>query len=337
MNVIGLTSAETLPQPHEAADETPVFFDRFGFGHALIPGYRSRIKPGWETMLSDQPVSRSEGEIRVQLKELLARIRLGLRMLEMMGCSPVGKDILVVGCDQGAEVAYLAAAGAAVVTGSNYDGSAGGRASRTDNRLTMLDAASPMHPVLIASLRDLGGLRSFEQARVSIVEDDIAASAFEDESFDIICSWRTLEHLIQPASAFCQMIRLVRRGGLVFHEYNPFFCIDGGHSLATLDFPWGHARLDASDLERYLDTFRPNEKTLAMEFYQSALNRMSISQMESFAREAGFEMEALVPRARTEDLMEVTQAVLNSVRRIYPFVTLNDLVCRVVRVVLRRP
>lgn len=336
MHAIGLTSAEMLPQPHEADDEAPVFVDRFGFEHDLIPGYRSRIKPGWATMLSDQPVSRSEGEIRAQLEELLARIRLGLRMLEMMDCSPVGKDILVVGCDQGAEVAYLAAAGAAVVTGSNCDGSAGVPSSGADHRLTMLDAACPMRPVLIASLRELGGLRSFEQARVSIIDDDIAASAFEDESFDMIFSWRTLEHLTQPAAAFSKMHRIVRPGGFVFHEYNPFFCIDGGHSLVTLDFPWGHARLDAGDLERYLDTFRPNEKTLALEFFQSSLNRMSISQMESFATEAGFEVKALVPRARTEDLMEVTQAVLSSVRRIYPFVTLNDLVCRVVRVVLRR-
>ncbi len=334
---MGRTSAETLHQAHGAGAEVPVFVDRFGFAHTLTPGYRSKIKPGWETMLSDQPVCPSEGDIRLQLKELRARIRLSVRMLEIMGCSPMGKDILVVGCDQGAEVAYLAATGAAAVTGSNYDGSVNAHSSRVDSRPTILDTACPMRSALIASIRELGGLRSFEEARVSIIDDDIAASAFEDESFDILCSWRTLEHLTNPSAVFAQMYRIVRPGGLVFHEYNPFFGIDGGHSLVTLDFPWGHARLDASDLERYLDTFRPNEKTLAMEFYQSALNRMSIAHMESFARAAGFEVEALVPRARTEDLMEVTQAVLSSVRKVYPFVTLNDLVCRVVRVVLRRP
>ena len=46
------------------------------------------------------------------------------------------------------------------------------------------------------------------------------------------------------------------RIGIVFNKYNPFFCQGGGHSLCSLDFPWGHVRLTPIEFDRYMEEYR---------------------------------------------------------------------------------
>ena len=314
-----------------------VFVDQFGVEHELIDGYRSAVKPGWERMLNrEEPAAASTGEIERQLAELEGRIRLGVKMLELFGCTCVGKRVLNIGGEAGEEAALLGGWGAASVIASNHTWSKDVASPVSAKSGTVLCSSSPVHASLVARLRESDRWERFEEADVSFVADDISASAFEDASFDIVCSWRTLEHLIKPRESFAQMHRVLRPGGFMFHEYNPFFCVEGGHSLVTLDFPWGHVRLAAGDVERYLDTFRPEEKARAWDYYTNGLNRMSIGEMERLARQVGFEIPALVPRARTEDLLDVTKSVLAQARRVYPALSVNDLVCRTVRVVMRR-
>jgi len=67
-------------------------------------------------------------------------------------------------------------------------------------------------------------------------------SALETASFDAIVSFEMLEHVQQPAAAFAEMARLVRPGGIVYHDYNPFFSSKGGHSLCTLAFQHPHTQ-----------------------------------------------------------------------------------------------
>jgi SAM-dependent methyltransferase len=172
---------------------------------------------------------------------------------------------------------------------------------------------------------------------VATCQDDIAASTQADASFDLVCSWRTLEHLADPRAAFAEMYRLLRPGGLAYHEYNPFFGLDGGHSLVTLDIPWGHVRFDRTDLASYLEQHRPAERERALAYYDNCLNRMTIADVERFARAAGFDVLALIPRTRTEDLLAVNAGLLRAATRNYPDLTVNDLICRIVRIVLRRP
>jgi SAM-dependent methyltransferase len=82
-----------------------------------------------------------------------------------------------------------------------------------------------------------------EISKVSFIEDNITVSSVESESMDVKVSWEVLEHITSPNYAFKEMSRILKPGGFAFHQYNPFFSVDGGHSLCTLDFSWGHARL----------------------------------------------------------------------------------------------
>jgi SAM-dependent methyltransferase len=99
----------------------------------------------------------------------------------------------------------------------------------------------------------------------------------EPDSFDAIVSFEVLEHLRRPAAAFAAMRGLLRPGGVAYHDYNPFFSLFGGHSLCTHDFPWGHARLDHGDVERYLAERRPEAAAQTLRFFDESLNRMTLS------------------------------------------------------------
>ena len=122
------------------------------------------------------------------------------------------------------------------------------------------DEALAAEEVALATLRDRARrIADRPEGSVTFVEDDITTSSLEPGTFDLIVSFEVLEHVADPAGTFAAMTRLLRPGGVAYHDYNPFFSMIGGHSLATLDFPWGHARLDADDVERYLREIRPTK------------------------------------------------------------------------------
>ncbi len=316
-------SATSAPETTPSAP--PRFVDRHGGVHLLTPGHRDRLKPGWRRALLAEPEPRSDNEIRRELDDLASRLALAERIIQTCGGQLTGSRVLAVGCGDALEPVYLAGWGAASVVGIDH---------RQDTRQAENER---LRRLAVAHLAASGRSNAQTVDAVDLLADDITASQLPDASFDLVGSWRTLEHIIDPEAAMREMFRVVRPGGLAYHEYNPFFGLDGGHALVTLDTPWGHVRLDAEDVGRYLRTCRPAEAERAMMYYHNHLNRMTIGQVSRAARSAGFEVVALVPRSRTEDLLEMTPQIFQAARRNYPAITLNDLVCRIVRVVLRRP
>ena len=130
---------------------------------------------------------------------------------------------------------------------------------------------------------------------------------------------------------------LLRPGGVIYHDYNPFFSLNGGHSLCTLDFPWGHARLDHGDFERYLEERRPEAAVQTLRFYDESLNRMTLADLRGADRrrrpgDAGH-------RSVVGSLLiaRLTPDVLPEVRSTYPTATIEDLLATFVSVVVRRP
>ncbi len=172
--------------------------------------------------------------------------------------------------------------------------------------------------------------------KVSFVEDDICRSSVESESMDVIVSWEVLEHITRPNDAFKEMARILKKGGLAFHEYNPFFSVDGGHSLCTLDFPWGHARLNDKDFERYMDEFRPDEKEVSLSFYRNNLNRMTMSQLTSCMEENGLRPLSIIPWYSEDDQASLTNNMLNQCKKIHPTAELVDLIAPIVWVLCEK-
>ena len=130
---------------------------------------------------------------------------------------------------------------------------------------------------------------------------------------------------------------LLRPGRVAYHDYNPFFSLNGGHSLCTLDFPWGHARLDHGDFERYLDERRPEAAVQTLRFYDESLNRMTLAELRGAIEGAGLETLAVVPWVDRSLVPLLTPDVLSEVRRNHPTATIEDLLATFVSVVVRRP
>jgi SAM-dependent methyltransferase len=172
---------------------------------------------------------------------------------------------------------------------------------------------------------------------VTFIEDDITATTLAPASFDAIVSFEVLEHVARPEATMVAIARLLRSGGIGYHVYNPFFSQVGGHSLCTLDFPWGHARLDAGDFQRYLEELRPDVVAQTQRFYTESLNRMTLSDLRAAVAAAGLEVLGLVPWSDRSLAAQLDESILADVRRQYPTATLEDLTATFVTLVVRRP
>lgn len=305
----------------------------------MLEGLRSEVKPGWESMLIPWSDYRGPSLDRVREKCVAAAASVDetLRFLELFSFTVEGRNVLEIGCHDGARCHALAARSAGEVVGSDIldgyilqrpggeisDGSLEEQRRRLSRLREMTSSAFP----------DPAGGRG----DVGFVEDDICSSSLPDSRFDLVCSWDLLEHAREPERLFANVYRLLKPGGLAFHDYNPFFSLGGGHSLCTLDFPWGHARLDAGDFHRYLEEVRPREAVVAGGYYDFNLNRMTIADCERHGRAAGLETVALILWPDRGHLGMVSGEILCQARALFPTLSITDLITPVLWLLQRKP
>lgn len=218
------------------ADVFGHFRDSRGKEHPLIAGLRDCLKPKWQTMFQPppekaQPVSGATAA--ESLDNWCNRISKVERFLSMHSATLKDKMVIEVGAYGGATSFALARVGAAQVTGTDI---AAYYIRQTPGKELSTESVTEKNSELTTQRDALRKAVSAEIGnRVRFLEDDICSSSLESQSADAIVSWEVLEHLKSPARAFEQMFRLLKPGGIAFHEYNPFFSQDGGHSLCTLD------------------------------------------------------------------------------------------------------
>jgi SAM-dependent methyltransferase len=339
--VAELRTFEQPSTPVRAKDQRPdagpdrVFVDRRGRAHPLDPGLRDRLKPGWRVMVDPEAMAKPPDDEALRRRAVNAAKVVGeaRAMVEALAGMPLRGRILEIGC---------------------YDGSAAYELARaTGGDIVATDLAryyvvqSPGHPeaahvearqVWLADLRERArGVASAAPGAVTFLEDDIAATTLPPESVDAIVSFEVLEHVADPGAAIVGMARLLRPGGVMYHDYNPFFSAIGGHSLCTLDFAWGHVRLDDSDLERYVRELRPTEADQALRFFRESLNRLTLDALRRHVADAGLELLALVPWHERTRLASLDADVLEDVRIVHPDVTPGDLLATFTTLVARRP
>jgi SAM-dependent methyltransferase len=326
-------AARTTARP--AAKPLPTFTDGNGVEHHLDPTLRDRLKPNWRLMCDPTTAGATptDAALRDRLRKASKTVAEVERVLEVAAGIPVAGRILEFGCYDGSTAYVLSErAGTDVV------------ASDLARYYLVQRPGQPETAAIAAEERALARLRERvrvlagrPEGSVSFVEDDITASALEPGSFDLILSFEVLEHVQSPTDAFAAMAHLLKPGGVVYHDYNPFFSSIGGHSLVTLDLPWGHARLGADDVDRYLHEIRPSEADQALRFYRESLNRMTMAELRSAVGAAGLELVTLIPWYQRSLLNELTGRALAEVRASYPEATTDDLLATFVVVVARRP
>lgn len=332
-------AASSGPPPFPAGT---VFVDRHGTRHILDPGLRDRLKPAWRTMFDPIANARPPAPAAVRARAAAASRTVAdtAALVATVSGRPLAGRILEVGCHDGAAAFALAALPGTSVVASDMaryyltQGPAGPAAGPRPDPAAELAAQQDR----LTALRRVAAAEAavaFES--VAFVEDDISASSLEPGTFDAIVSFEVLEHVADPPAAFTAMAHLLKPGGIAAHDYNPFFSVNGGHSLATLDVPWGHARLDDADVERYVREIRPAEVGQALAFYRTSLNRMTIADLERAVADAGLELLAVVPWVDRRLVPTITPDILAEVRRLHPTVRTTDLLATFVSVVARRP
>jgi SAM-dependent methyltransferase len=290
-----------------------------------LQGFRDHVVPRWPGMFAEPPATVSANEIRAAREG----VRRTDEFLRAHGTGIAGRDVLEIGCHAGAHAFAMEALGARRLCATDVC-EFGVRQARS--RTAAEQAA------ILEALRS-SAARHFERADPSRVEFsfvDASAMTFR-EAFDLVVSWETLEHLTNPQDALEGMFRALRPGGHCFHEYNPFFCFTGGHSLATLDFPYAHVLLSSADFARYVRTYRPDELEIASAFFEHSLNRMTLADLASACERAGFETSALVPWVGRDRLRWISPDTLAWARQRHPGLTVLDLMADTVWVLLRRP
>lgn len=330
-NMFGLQRA---PNNKHRIDKDVVFAefeDSYGNKIELLSGLRDRIKPAWRLMFNT-----GQTEIKAPAKEIMqqkmatqtkALIRIE-NFLQTLSLSFIDQEVLEIGSYDGSSAYAFAELGAKRVVATDM---AAYYINQTPGGVVSKEAIAQKNKELTQTREAYSKVISPKNAaKVSFVEDDICNSKVASNSLDVIVSWEVLEHITQPDEAFKQMSRILKPGGYAFHEYNPFFSVDGGHSLCTLDFPWGHARLSDEDFERYLEEFRPQEKEVALSFFKNNLNRMTLAHLNQHITNNGLEVISIIPWYSEEDQAGLTNEMLNQCKKIHPTAEHVDLVAPIV-------
>jgi SAM-dependent methyltransferase len=317
-----------------ASGSGAVFTDSRGVAHPLDPGLRDRLKPGWRAMTDPVAAATPPTESALKARARAAESSVGeaVALAASIGDVFLAGRILEIGCYDGAVASQLATRGNEVVASDLARYYVVQRPGQPD------DEAIEEQSIALKSLRERARfVAGSASASVRFVEDDIVTSELTPGSFDAIVSFEVLEHVRWPEAAFQSMARLLRPGGLLYHVYNPFFSAIGGHSLCTLDFDWGHARLSDEDFECYVNELRPVEAKQALRFYRENLNRMTQADVRDAMPGAGLEVLAIIPWFDRGLAPSVTPSILTEVRRTYPSAVIDDLLATFVTVVARLP
>ena len=165
------------------------------------------------------------------------------------------------------------------------------------------------------------------EKKVNVYYLDIQNANINDK-FDIIISKTVLEHIVDLKSGIESMSNLLKPGGIMLHQFNPFYSETGGHEYCILDFPWGHVRQTEDEFEKYLEIYRSWEKDKAMNFYKNCFNhpKMSLEEIDKSFESNGLKiLEAFEKRRYKWKTDEPASVILNQARKVYKNVTLRDL------------
>jgi len=312
-----------------------MIFEANGTGYPLIDGLRDKLKPDWREMLEPKKNKKLESclfpciPFVLRTEEELAKHKISL----------VNKDILEVGCAYGERSYIMAKYEGTKVHGIDVD-------EYTVDQSPDMNAWNAKDIELVHNKLDIvrkelaSGFP--ESVTKKVTFETIGMEGYATPNpHDMIISWDVLEHIIDLPTAFNQMANAVKKGGIVYHKYNPFFAINGGHSLCTLDFFYGHCVLSSEDFERYIREVRPEEEKVALCFYHKCLNRATRSDIKELAIKNGFEILEYTGIERlgkvADELVEdLSGEVLDMVKKHYPTVTVEDLMCDSVHLILRK-
>lgn len=309
-----LTEAMTLPAPvREFAEQTAAVAE--GFPDLVRPTGRDDARLGVPILAvvpSEEDIGHTAGIYAASARPIVAA-------LEQLGIDLARARVLEAGCGHGYTAAAVAAAGAGEVVGVDLD----------VQGHSLPEEVRAVHRVLRVG-RD-----------VQLDTGDVRRLSYPDASFDAVYSIAVFEHVDDLARGLAELRRVTKPGGVGYHGVDTWFGPAGGHSLCTLDAPWGHVRLHEGEVARYMRERRPHEADEAIDFYREAFPtpRLTLDEIAAAARAVGFEvLAASYMRLPVRDPHRAWfgASVLRDCRRLHPAVGADDLLSISATLILRR-
>jgi len=131
--------------------------------------------------------------------------------------------------------------------------------------------------------------------------------AFENDSFDLVVSMSTFEHIADVPRALSEIHRVLRPGGTVLVTFEPLWTCSYGHhlhhlgSVSGLVPGWAHLFWDRNQMREYLADIWPADATMPLEqaiswvYDEDAINRVGITQMRRYFMDSPMRVEWILP------------------------------------------
>lgn len=102
--------------------------------------------------------------------------------------------------------------------------------------------------------------QNFIHEKVSYYKESAESMQRESDFYDLVFSVATLEHVHNLESAFSEIFRVTKPGGLIYCAAAPLWNSYEGHHIYGLfpEFPWIHLRLSSSELVQYIEKYKDN-------------------------------------------------------------------------------
>lgn len=290
-----------------------------GYDLPIVEGWRERVKSNWRNAYKEFEYSPIPQE---KVNKLKHDIKLAAYILSKHKISLQDKTIMDVGCYLGIQCFGGIELGARKAVGIDIPEYYINQSTKKVNASKILEQRREQireyHPHI-------------DRSKIDFYDTSVFEMEFDNE-FDIIFSWETFEHITNPKEALKRIYKALKPGGISFHNYNPFFCISGGHSMCTLDFPFAHTFLTDKDFKRYLEEVTPvnppdKYKELSYNFFTKNLNRMTQQDLRNYIEEENFKLLDFIAVPEFNKLDQLDESTLTIAKELYPNLSINDMLC----------
>ncbi len=294
----------------------------------IVPGFRERIRH-WRPSVSPK-ADWGDGDYERAAAARVRRFEKRFERLEKRIGSLTGASILELGCGGGIDTLLTALRPVGRVVG-------------IDTRLPLFEAgkkAMRNRRLLSKALERCSGDGDVDAAlgRLPVRFETLDATRlpFPEESFDVIVSRASLEHIIPIEGALDEMRRIVRPGGFMHHSIDPFYWLRGCHAEAMVDIPWAHARLSGAEYRRFVHAHEGPEKAKSRFRQLTELNQFTLERWREVVDDGRFHILDWEekPSAYAQEVLGEFPEVLDT---LLPGVGERDVVYGQINTVMRRP
>jgi ubiquinone/menaquinone biosynthesis C-methylase UbiE len=294
---------------------------------AVVPGFRERAL-AFQTQTTPRGHWTDDDFAKAVAKRLERSNRLMAQIARQYG--PIDKaDVLEIGCGDGLNSLLLGLRGVRRAVGIDID-----------FRLDKKDEQGQRTRRMVADIiKASGSDKSLDQCLstlpVEFVSMDATAMEFPDNSFDLILSRSVLEHIRPIERLIAETARVIRPGGMAYHEIDPFYWLRGCHKRGLVDIPWAHARLTMADFHRFVAETEGVPTADKRLLRLKTLNRLTLRDWKALMENSAFEIVEWV-ELEAPFAVEVLGEYREAPSTLLHGATSNDLVVSRVHVWLRK-